>query len=62
MENATKATLTNVAGQAIHALNNTASQFVTHSTIAEAADYRGSCLWVHPRNYVWIKEGITIIE
>jgi uncharacterized membrane protein (Fun14 family) len=34
MENATKVTLTNVAG---HALNNTASQFAAHSTAVEAA-------------------------
>jgi hypothetical protein len=32
MENATMTTLTNVAGQVGHALNNTASQFVAHST------------------------------
>lgn len=32
MENATKTTLTNVAGQAVHALNDTASQFAAHST------------------------------
>jgi uncharacterized membrane protein (Fun14 family) len=37
MENATKTTLTNVAGQAVHALNNTASQFATHSTTVEAS-------------------------
>ena len=37
MENATKATLTNVAGQAVHALNNTASYFAAHSTTVEAA-------------------------
>jgi hypothetical protein len=37
MENATKTTLTNVAGQAVHALNNTASQFAAHSTAVEAA-------------------------
>ena len=37
MENATKTTLTNVAGQAGHALNNTASQFAAHSTTIEAA-------------------------
>jgi uncharacterized membrane protein (Fun14 family) len=37
MENATRSTLTNIAGQAVHALNNTASQFAAHSTIAEAA-------------------------
>jgi hypothetical protein len=36
MENATKTTLTNIAGQAVHALNNTASQFAAHSTTVEA--------------------------
>ncbi len=36
IENATKTTLTNVAGQAVHALNNTASQFAEHSTAAAA--------------------------
>jgi uncharacterized membrane protein (Fun14 family) len=37
MENATKTTLTNVAGQVGHVLNNTASQFAAHSTMVEAA-------------------------
>jgi uncharacterized membrane protein (Fun14 family) len=37
MENATKTTLTNVAGQAVHALNNTASQFAAHSSTLQAA-------------------------
>ena len=31
MENATRSTLTNIAGQAAHAINNTASQFAMHS-------------------------------
>jgi uncharacterized membrane protein (Fun14 family) len=31
MENATKVTLTNVAGQVGHALSNTAAQFTAHS-------------------------------
>jgi uncharacterized membrane protein (Fun14 family) len=35
MENATKNALTNLIGQAIHALNNTASQFATHSSTIE---------------------------
>ena len=30
MENATRSALTSVAGQAVHALNNTATQFATH--------------------------------
>jgi uncharacterized membrane protein (Fun14 family) len=37
MENATKTTLSNAAGQAVHALNNTASQFAAHSATVEAA-------------------------
>ena len=37
MENATRSTLTNVAGQAVHALNNAASQFAAHSTTEEVA-------------------------
>ncbi len=37
IENATKTTLTNVEGEAVHALNNTASQFAAHSTSVEGA-------------------------
>jgi uncharacterized membrane protein (Fun14 family) len=37
IENATKTTLTNIAGQAVHVLNNTASQFTAHSSTIEAA-------------------------
>ena len=37
MENATRSTLTNVAGQAVHALNNTASQFAAHSSAITAS-------------------------
>lgn len=36
IENATKTTLSNVAGQAVHALNNTASQFAAHSSTVKA--------------------------
>ena len=36
MENATKTTFTNVAGQVGHALNDTASQFAVHSTVEAA--------------------------
>jgi uncharacterized membrane protein (Fun14 family) len=39
MENATKTTLTNVAGQVGHALNKTASQFAAHSTTIETSGY-----------------------
>ena len=38
MENATKNTLANLIGQAIHALNNTASQFATHSSMIEISE------------------------
>jgi len=34
---ATRSTLTNVAGQAIHALNNTATQFAAHSSAIVAS-------------------------
>jgi uncharacterized membrane protein (Fun14 family) len=37
MNNATKATLSNVARQTVHALNNTASQFAAHSVTLESA-------------------------
>ena len=37
MENATRTTLTNVTGQAVHVLDNTASQFATHSSTIAAS-------------------------
>jgi hypothetical protein len=37
MENATKATLSNVGREAVHVLNNTASQFASHSSTIESA-------------------------
>jgi uncharacterized membrane protein (Fun14 family) len=37
IENATKGTLTNIAGQVGHALNNTASQFAANSIPMEAS-------------------------
>jgi len=37
MENVIKTTFTNITGQAVHALNNTASQFAAYSTTVEAA-------------------------
>ncbi len=37
MENVTRTTLTNVAGQAVHAINNTALQLAAHSTSLEAS-------------------------
>ena len=38
MENATSSTLTSVAGQAVHALNSTATQFAAHPTAVAASD------------------------
>jgi uncharacterized membrane protein (Fun14 family) len=37
MENATRSVLTGVAGQAVHALNNTATQFAVHPTVVAAS-------------------------
>jgi uncharacterized membrane protein (Fun14 family) len=37
IENSIRSTLTNVAVQAVHVLNNTASQFAAHSITIEAA-------------------------
>jgi uncharacterized membrane protein (Fun14 family) len=36
MENTTRSTLTSVAGQAVHALNNTATQFAAHPSAVAA--------------------------
>jgi hypothetical protein len=36
MENATRSALTNVAGLAVHALNNTATQFAAHPSAIAA--------------------------
>lgn len=59
MENATKTTLTNVAGQVAHALNNTAAQFATHSTaIGTSGLPVAAAFWVYARTLVWIKERI----
>jgi len=37
MENATRSTLTSVAGQAVYALNNTATQFAAHTSAIAAS-------------------------
>jgi uncharacterized membrane protein (Fun14 family) len=37
MENATRSTLTNVAGQAVHALNTTTTQFAVHPSVIAAS-------------------------
>ena len=58
MENATRTTLTNVAGQAVHVLNNTASQFATHSsTIATSGLPIGAGLGFVPGLMVGFKKG-----
>jgi len=55
MENATRTTLSNVAGQAVHALNNTASQFPTHSTTVVAASLPvASAFGLMPGLIAWI--------
>ena len=54
MENATKATLTNVAGQVGHELISTAFQYNRSSRFT-----CGSCIWFHARSDVGIK-GIMI--
>jgi uncharacterized membrane protein (Fun14 family) len=57
MENATKTTLTNVAGQAVHALNNTAN-CSTFDYNRSSRFTSSSCLWIHARTFTGIKEGI----
>jgi hypothetical protein len=54
MENATKTTLTNVA---VHALNNTTSQFAAHSTTVAASLPVAAAFGFMPG--LWIKERIT---
>ncbi|HXX95795.1 MAG TPA: hypothetical protein VEL11_01595 [Candidatus Bathyarchaeia archaeon] len=39
MEYASRSTLTNASEQVIHALNNTATQFVSHPSAAAASGY-----------------------
>ena len=39
LENASRTTLTSVVGQAVHALNNTASQFATDSSTIQIQDH-----------------------
>jgi uncharacterized membrane protein (Fun14 family) len=55
MENATKTTLTNVAGQAVHALTNTASQFAAHSRISRFTYSKR--IWVHARSLFGLRKG-----
>jgi uncharacterized membrane protein (Fun14 family) len=58
MENATRTTLTNITGQAVHVLNNTASQFATHSsTIATSGLPVAAGLGFVPGLMVGFKKG-----
>ncbi len=58
MENATRTTLTSVVGQAVHALNNTASQFATHSsTIATSGSPIAAGLGFVPGLVIGFKRG-----
>ena len=58
MENATRNTLTNVVGQAVYVLNNTASQFATHfSTIPASGLPVGAGLGFVPGLMVGFKKG-----
>ena len=45
IENATMPTLSNVEGQVVHALNNAASQFATHSSGSPIASGLRICTW-----------------
>ena len=60
MENATKTTLTNVAGQAVHALNNTAN-CSTFDYNRSSRFTSSSCLWIHARTFTGIKRGKATI-
>jgi uncharacterized membrane protein (Fun14 family) len=58
MENATRTTLTNITGQAVHVLNNTASQFAVHSsTIATSGLPVAAGLGFVPGLMVGFKKG-----
>jgi uncharacterized membrane protein (Fun14 family) len=52
MENVTRSALTNVSGQVVHALNNTATQFAAHTSAVSALGVPittafGICSWTH---------------
>jgi uncharacterized membrane protein (Fun14 family) len=58
MENATRTTLTSVVGQPVHAFNNTASQFATHSsTIATSGSSIAAGLGFVPGLVIGFKRG-----
>ena len=59
MENASRSTLTNASDQLVHALNTTATQFVSHPSTLSAsglpiADY----VWVCTRTNDGVQEGL----
>jgi uncharacterized membrane protein (Fun14 family) len=58
MENATRTTLTSLAGQAVHAVNNAASQFATYSsTIASSGSLVAAGLGFVPGLVIGFKRG-----
>jgi hypothetical protein len=58
MENATRTTLTSVEAHVAHVLNNTASQFVTHSsTIATSGSLVAAGLGFVPGLVIGFKRG-----
>jgi len=58
MENATMTTLSSVEGQAVHALNNTASHFATHSsTVATSGSPIAAGLGSVPGLVIGFKSG-----
>ena len=62
IENASKKNaLTNVGREAVHALNNTAFQYATHSTSIEASCLPiASCIWIHARPFIWIDTHVSL--
>ena len=59
LQNATRSTLTNVAGQAVHDLNNTTTQFAAHSTTMVASLPVSAAFGFMP-GFMWAKERITL--
>jgi len=60
MENATRSTLTNVAGQAVYAVNNTTSQFAAHSSTIETAGLPVVAAFGSCQDLCWIKDRIIM--
>lgn len=58
MENAAKVTLTNVAGQAVHAHSITICSTFNYTIIFGFTC--GSCLWIHTRTNAWVQARIMV--